>query len=413
MEPASLPAGALNNFYFPNNTQIEWSLMIVLYPYITGLVAGAFVVSALYHVFKVKEFEPISRFALVAAFCFGLFAAVPLLFHLGQPLRAMNIFITPHTTSAMSIFGYVYSSYMILVMVELWLVYRPFFIHQAKETRGWEQPIWKILTLGVMETTPGTLKLDHAVISFLAGIGIPWAFTLHGYVGFIFGSVKANAWWATPLQPIIFLMSAIVSGIAMLILMYSFIRKRTHRPIDYNMIRRLADYLWGLFVIDVTFESLEVVYMFYEHGHHWAVVAPLLAGPLFGSYVIGQMLLFSGIPLVVLGYVALSQVSGRRMVQLTNLAALCVVLQVLFMRFNVVVGGQMISKSDRGYVPFHFHLLGREGLIMAFIILCAPFVTYYVVSRWLPVLGDDPGHEALDGHRWPGDRERRRRDRRR
>jgi Ni/Fe-hydrogenase subunit HybB-like protein len=394
MEPANLPAGALNNFYFQNNTHIDWSLMIVLYPYITGLVAGAFVVSALYHVFKVKEFEPIARFALVASFCFGLFAAVPLLFHLGQPLRAMNIFITPHTTSAMSIFGYVYSSYMILVMVELWLVYRGFFIHQAKTTKGFQQFIWKALTLWVTETSPGALKLDHALISFLAGIGIPWAFTLHGYVGFIFGSVKANAWWATPLQPIIFLMSAIVSGIAMLILMYTFIRWRTKRPINYPMLKLLGDYLWGLFIIDVTFETMEVVYMFYEHGHHWAVVAPLLTGPLFPSYVIGQMLLFSGIPLIALGYVALSQVSGRRLLRMVNLAALCVVLQVLFMRFNVVVGGQMISKSDRGYVDFHFQWFAREGLIMAAIILCAPFVTYYVISRWLPVFNDDPGHLA-------------------
>jgi predicted membrane protein len=116
---------------------------------------------------------------------------------------------------------------------------------------------------------------------------------------------------------------------------------------------------------------------------------------------------------VVLGYVALSEVSGRRLLQLTNLAALCVVLQVLLMRFNVVVGGQMISKSDRGYVPFHFHPLGREGLIMATIILCAPFVTYYVVSRLVPVFNDDPGHEALDGHHGLGVRERRRRERRR
>jgi Fe-S-cluster-containing dehydrogenase component len=127
-----LPNGALDNFYFPNEAHIDWSLMIVIYPYITGLVAGAFVLSALYHVFKVKEFESIARLALVASFCFGLFAAVPLLVHLGQPQRAFNIFFTPHTTSAMSIFGYIYSSYMILLMMEMWLVYRRFFIEKAR-----------------------------------------------------------------------------------------------------------------------------------------------------------------------------------------------------------------------------------------------------------------------------------------
>jgi len=85
----------------------------------------------------------------------------------------------------------------------------------------------------VTQTTPGALRWDHGLISFFAGIGIPWAFVLHGYVGFIFGSVKANAWWASPLMPIIFLMSAIVSGIAMLMLMYTFIRWRSGRPYDF------------------------------------------------------------------------------------------------------------------------------------------------------------------------------------
>jgi predicted membrane protein len=79
-----------------------------------------------------------------------------------------------------------------------------------------------------------------------------------------------------------------------------------------------------------------------------------------------------------------------------NLAALCVVLQVIVMRFNVVIGGQMISKSERGFVDFHFEWFTREGVIMAAIILCAPFVTYYVISRWLPVFSDEYRHPA--GH---------------
>jgi len=383
-----LPNGALNNFYFPNEAYIEWSLMIVIYPYITGLVAGSFVVSSLSHVFKVQEFKSVARFALIAAFCFGLFAGVPLLVHLGQPQRAFNIFFTPHTSSAMSIFGYVYSSYMILLMVEIWLVYRPFFIEKAGSTRGVQRFLWKALTLGVAETNPAALRIDQKLINLLAGIGIPWAFLLHGYVGFIFGSVKANPWWATPLQPLIFLMSAVVSGIAMLMVMYSVFRWRARLPYDMRMMRRLMDYLWGFLILDVVLEGLEVVYMFYEHGSHWAVVEPLLSGPLFGSYVIGQLLILSGLPLLLLGYVVLFQVSDRWFLRLANLASLGVVLQVLFMRFNVVMGGQLISKSGRGYTDFHFEWFAKEGVVTALIILAAPFVTYYVLSRVLPIFDD-------------------------
>ncbi len=385
-----LPNESLLNYYFPNEVDVHWSLMIVIYPYITGLVAGAFVVSSLYHVFQIKAFENIARFALVAAFCFGLFAAVPLLLHLGQPFRAFNIFFTPHTTSAMSVFGFVYSSYMILLMIELWLVYREHFIQKAKETKGPAGWVWKALTLGVMEYTPEAAKVDHKLTTFLAALGIPWACFLHGYVGFIFGSVKANAWWATPLQPIIFLMSAIVSGIAMLMLMYAFIRWRTKQPYDFPMIQKLMVFLWGFFIIDFFLESLEIIYVAYEHGHHWSVIGPLLSGPLYGSFMIWQLAILSVIPFLILGYITIFKPWGKLLLYLANLASLMLVLQVLFMRFNIVVGGQLISKSDRGFTEFHWEFFAREGVVPAVIILSAPFVVFYIISRLVPVLGDVP-----------------------
>jgi len=385
-----LPNESLVNFFFPNEAEIHWSLMIVIYPYITGLVAGAFVVSSLYHVFQIKAFENIARLALVAAFCFGLFAALPLLFHLGQPLRAFNIFFTPHTTSAMSVFGYVYSSYMILLTIELWLVYREHFIQKARETQGMTGLFWKTLTLGVMDYTPESARVDHKLTTFLAAIGIPWAAFLHGYVGFIFGSVKANAWWATPLQPIIFLMSAIVSGIAMLMLMYAFIRWRTRQPYDFPMIQKLMVFLWGFFIIDFFLEGLEIVYVAYEHGHHWSVIGPLLSGPLYGTFVMGQVLLLSVVPFLILAYITIFNPWGKRLFYLANLSSILLVLQVLFMRFNVVVGGQLISKSDRGFTEFHWEFLAREGVVPAVIILSGPFVVFYIISRFIPVLGDEP-----------------------
>jgi predicted membrane protein len=183
------PNDALVNYIFPNNAHVVWSLMIVIYPFITGLIAGAFVVSGFYHVFNLKEFKPISNLALVAAFCFALFAATPLLVHLGQPQRAFEIYFTPHLTSPMSMFGYVYGSYVILLAIEVWFVYRAHFVRKANETKGFEKRIWTALTLGVTTYHPHSAKLDERIIHFLALIGIPWACLLHGYVGFVFGSV--------------------------------------------------------------------------------------------------------------------------------------------------------------------------------------------------------------------------------
>ena len=380
-----LPDGALVNYIFPNNEIVWWSILIVIYPYITGLIAGAFVVSGLSHVFKIKEFKPIANFALIAAFSFGLFAAVPLLFHLGQPQRAFEIYFTPHLTSAMSIFGYIYSSYLILLMLEIWLIYRPYFIQQANSTTGLQRIIWYILTLGVTTYHEDSARVDQKLILFLAGIGIPWAFVLHGYVGFVFGSVKAIAWWASPLQPVIFLLSAIVSGMAMLMVMYTFVKWRSKEPYDYPMIKKFIAFLWGIFILAFVLEILEVLFARYESGHHWAIIEPLLNGPLFGSYVITQVLVLSVIPVILLGYVALSRIKEKKMLYLANLGSFMLVLQVLFMRFNVVVGGQLISKSERGFVDYHWEIFGGEGVLVSATILAAPFVTFYLISRFIPI----------------------------
>ncbi len=385
MNPMNLPADSLVNYIFPNNAEVAWSIMIVIYPYITGLVAGAFVVSSMYHVFKVKEFKPIANFALIASFCFGLFAGLPLLVHLGQPQRAWEIYVTPHTTSAMSVFGYVYSGYLVLLMVEIWIIYRKYFIEMANKTGGLWKLVWTVLALGVTEYHPESEKYDRKFASFLAGLGIPWACILHGYVGFVFGSVKAVAWWATALQPFIFLSSAIVSGMAMLFLMYAFIMWRRRQDYDYVMVKKYAISLWIAFLLDYALEVLELVFVSYERGLHWALIKPLLSGPLWESYALGQMGFLSIAPILVLGVVSLLDVRGKALVYFTSLASLMLVLQVLVMRFNVVVGGQLISKSGRGFVDYEFEFFTKEGVLTAMIIFAMPFVAYYIISRFLPI----------------------------
>src|SRR5512141_2310260 len=101
----------LSSYVFPNELHVTWTVMIVLYPYITGMVAGAFIVSSFYHVFGMEKLKPIAWFALVSSLAFLMFATVPLLNHLGRPDRAFNIMITPNFNSAMSGFGFVYMFY--------------------------------------------------------------------------------------------------------------------------------------------------------------------------------------------------------------------------------------------------------------------------------------------------------------
>jgi Ni/Fe-hydrogenase subunit HybB-like protein len=75
-------------FVYPNE-YIYWSIQIVMYPFMTGLVAGAFVLSSLYHVFGVKQLKDIARFSLVFSLALLPVAMMPLLLQLQQPFRGI------------------------------------------------------------------------------------------------------------------------------------------------------------------------------------------------------------------------------------------------------------------------------------------------------------------------------------
>ena len=206
----------VSGYIYPNEIELHWSLLIVLYPYITGLVAGAFILASLVKVFNVKELQPVYRMALLTALAFMLVATLPLLAHLGHPEKSYEIFFTPNVTSAMAMFGFVYAWYLMAVLLlEIWFDYRKDLILWARKESGLKKWIHRLMSLFSKDISTKAIKFDDKAEKIITILGIPSAFLLHGYVGFIFGSVKANPWWSSVLIPVVFLFSAIVSGIAL------------------------------------------------------------------------------------------------------------------------------------------------------------------------------------------------------
>ena len=62
----------VEGFMYPNEIELHWSVLIVLYPFITGLVAGAFILASLERVFRVEAVKPTYRLALLTALSFLL-----------------------------------------------------------------------------------------------------------------------------------------------------------------------------------------------------------------------------------------------------------------------------------------------------------------------------------------------------
>lgn len=375
------------DFVFPNELNVTWTVMIVLYPYITGLVAGAFIVSSLFHVFGRAELKAVARFSLASAFVFLLFAPLPLLMHLGQPQRAFNIMITPNFTSAMAGFGFIYTAYLIVVALEIWFVMRSSFIAQARGT-GVIALVCRLILLGNLHEDEATRAADHRIARFLAGLGIPMACLLHGYVGFLFGSLKANPWWSTPLMFVIFIFSAIVSGIAVLIFHYMVVARINGWQLDQSCVRSLGRYLWGFMIMAVALELLEVLSIAYKQTEEWEVLGLLIREKLWISYVVLQYLVFSLIPFLLLGINALFRLKEKVANAMIWTAATMLLVQVLLMRWNVVVGGQLVSKSMRGFTDYFPGLWEKEGIAVAAVIFTMPFLILWVFNKIVPLFPD-------------------------
>jgi len=397
-------------FVYPNE-YIYWSIQIVMYPFMTGLVAGAFVLSSLYHLFGIKPLKEMAHFSLVFSFALLIVAPMPLLFHLLHAERNFYVFMTPHFTSAIATFGIVIFIYGSIVASELWFLYRKHFIDVSLKLRTQlnktltekiESLLFSTLTLGSYDVSDAALKKDHQAIKILAGIGVPVACFLHGYAGFIFGSVKANALWMTPLMPVIFIMSAVVSGVALCLLTYiivmeirKFIASRRRpsfihptleeiRGVEMYEMQITSKYLIFFMIFSISLELLDLVFRGYTAVKSWDILRNIIYGKDFTNIFILQYFLGNFIPFILL---LIPGLTIRRAV----ISLLLVLFGVFMMRWNVVIGGQSFSLTFSGYMDYHLPIIPhdletfKEGLAGALLIGGMPFFLFWVLSKIFPV----------------------------
>ncbi|WP_298432128.1 NrfD/PsrC family molybdoenzyme membrane anchor subunit [Geobacter sp.] len=405
-------------FVYPNE-YIYWTIQIVMYPFMTGLVAGAFVLSSLYHVFGIRQLKDIARFSLVFSFALLPVAMVPLQLHLQHPERGIEVMLTPHFTSAIAAFGIAFSTYGMIVASELWFVYRRHFVETAQALgakrnktlaeRG-RHLLFSALTLGARDIGEHALAQDEKAVKVMATAGIPVACLLHGYAGFIFGSVKANALWTTPLMPFIFICSAVVSGIALCVLCYIVtmeIRKlivgwkRKSDPslptpeqiktVEMYEVTMTARYLVMALLAALGLELLDLLFRDYAKFRSWEIVRSLIYGKDFVNVFVIQYGLGNLVPLILF---LLPRLTVRRAV----VATLLVLMGVFMMRWNLVIGGQSFSASFAGFmhydlpvIPHNFETF-KEGLFGAVLVGILPFVIFWGLNKIFPVFKGEDSH---------------------
>src|SRR5208283_2454682 len=290
-----------------------------------------------------------------------------------------EMYLTPHGSSAMAMFGFVYLWYLLGVLVlEIWLDYRRDIVVMSQSNTGWKRLFYRALTLGSNNISERSLHIDERVGWLITVIGIPSAFLLHGYVGFIFGSIKANPWWSSPLMPVVFIFSAMVSGIAIVMLLYMLMCWLRREAIDMRCVDTVAKYLFYTFILDFSLEMLDLIHRIYEADESFRSLDFMVHTRLFLSQVVIQILLGTVAPI---GLLALTEVRRRHI----YVVAGCLTLIGIFaMRWNVVIGGQLFSKSFLGYTTYKMGFVAREGLLTAIILTVLPFVILWALVKLLP-----------------------------
>lgn len=375
MGDPSLQGGSLENVY--------WGLLIVTYPFISGLVAGSFVVASLSHVFGRRELDRLAPLALIVSFALLLTAPVTLIGDARQPVNAFELFTSPHIPwSPLGDFTAIWLTYVVLMVAETYIAFRRVNARRALGS-GWRAQLSRVLALGNRDLSESAHRRDAKVLMVLSAIGILLAFLFHGYIGFVFGAIKARAIWATPLMPIMFIISAIVSGVALMYLVYVLTSAFYRRPRDPAIERSLLAYLLAFILLDAFLDGVDLVtsgVAAYTTGPVSAGVTSIfIQGPHAFSFLGLQLGLGLGVPIVLLLIrpVRRSAIGGSTI-------ALCVLVGVYAMRYNVVLGGQMQSKVSQSLIDMSVPLTGFDSLQTVIGVFAIAFLVFLFFSWLLP-----------------------------
>ncbi|CAA7601468.1 Polysulphide reductase, NrfD [Acididesulfobacillus acetoxydans] len=365
--------------------QVYWTLPIVAYPYISGLIAGSFIVGSLSKVFGQKQYEPLTKLSLLVTFAFILFAPVGPLADARQPSRWWELFTRPHLPWApMGLFTMIWTAYLLLVLAEMYLAFRVDFCRLAAVETGWRAGLYRVLALGSTDTSERRQSKEHKWQVGLAGTGIFLAFAFHGYIGFIFGAIKARPLWHNALMMPMFITSAILSGIALMIVVYTLTFRyfSRERQVDVSLTNGLMKIMTWVMLVDLFLDIVDVLnsaptaYADAATGQGFAQV--FLHGPLAGAYWFGQV----GLLVLALILAFLPQI--RRSALLASLTSLLVLVSVFFMRYNVVIGGQLQAKASQGLVLYTPALFGRGSVQVVFGMFMLILFVFLVVMNVFP-----------------------------
>lgn len=370
---------------------VQLGYLIAIYFFYTGLSAGSFVLSSLGTVFGIKKYKPIAKAGVVMAVALLAIAPLHLIADLEQPGRFYTLFFHLNPRSAISYGTFLLTLYPINSAIYLWFMMRKDFVLGAQNLTGFRQKLYQFLAFGKTDLSDQAMAKDEKWVKRLGTIGVPLALLVHGYTGFILADIQARALWNTGLMPLIFLMSAMVSGTGLLILVLLLTQRffSPERRITRErkaLIQDIAQLMKWFIVVDGTLMVIDFIGLYYGNAAGHA------AGELFlyGSH----STMFLGVEVglgLLLPFLLTLWSKTRKSLTWISIASVLTLIGVIAMRLNFVVGGQQIPLSADVLNPYHVE---PKHLIFILIFAVAEVAILFLAFKFLPVYGLRKSTEA-------------------
>jgi dimethyl sulfoxide reductase membrane subunit len=360
---------------------VMWGQYILFFMFFVGLSAGGLIVASSGRLFGATRFNPIVRLAVVEATIAVMLAAIFLLPDIGRPERLWHLFRYPNLTSPMVWDIAIVTAYFGLSALYVWLY-----------TRADLAAAGSPLALGTSASAASRAR-DDRIKGALAWVALPAAILLHSITAWIFGLQISRGFWYSAIMAPMFVASALVSGLALVILLALILRRLGRLSFDNRLVAHLGGLLAVFIAVEAFFVLSEVLTAAYPGAEFEGdPIRRMLTGefaPLFWFEVIVGL----GVP-----FVMLVRHAWRSRPGIVAAAAAIAIVGIYVHRLNLVLNGlshppiglppgvsigtaqvgSSFAMSD-WYVPSLVEWLVVAG-VLAFGALVFTFA-----SRWLPL----------------------------
>ncbi|MDR0501267.1 MAG: polysulfide reductase NrfD [Coriobacteriales bacterium] len=279
-----------------------WGLYIIMFMLFVGLSAGGLIVSSVPKLFGIKGFGGISKLAIWTSICCTILAVAFVVVDLGGPLRVWHLFAYANLTSPLMWDIIVLSLYLIISIIYLWATLRS-------------------------ERGQGTAVALRAI----SAIALIAAVAVHTVTAWIFGLQIAHEFWYTALLGPWFVSSALLSGLALVLIVAIALRKAGYIKLESANLIKMTRLLGVFCAVDLYFFACDLLTSGFPGGSGGEVVAMLTTGPL--AMFFWAEIIF-GICTIIVAFTPALRKPG-----FITCAAIFSVLAIFAKRVQILVGG--------------------------------------------------------------------------